>query len=204
MSERALPWIPPAAVMDGTSDDVVDAVATRDARLIEAARKDPDAYRHLVALYQGRVYATALRLTGNDADARDISQEAFLRAYKALARFELGRRFSPWICAITANAARDLLRDPVRRFLRYGLVQREVEARERSGERVLEDGQASAALARHLLKLKPKLREAVVLRYVSELSIEEVAEALGIGQSAAKMRIKRALEQLEALAANDR
>lgn len=182
----------------------MDAVAARDARLVEAARKDPEAFRHLVVLYQARVYATALRLTGSDADARDISQEAFLRAYNVLGRFQLGRRFGPWVCAITANAARDLLRDPVRRFLRYGLAAREEASRERTSERVLEDGEASTALMAHVRKLTPKLREAVVLRYVSEMSVEEVAEALGIGESAAKMRIKRALEQLSALAAFDR
>lgn len=190
--------------MDGTADDVVDSVAARDARLVAAALTDPDAYRHLVTLYQTRVYATALRLLGSPADAHDVSQEAFLRAYKALSRFQAGRRFGPWICTITANAARDLLRDPVRRFLRYGLLQRETTSSDRSAAGLLEDHEQSAALARHLMKLKPKLREAVVLRYVSELSVDEVALALGIGVSAAKMRIKRALEQLEALAALDR
>lgn len=189
--------------MDGTGDTAIDAVATRDARLVEAALQDPDAYRHLVTLYQTRVYATALRLTGSDADANDVSQDAFLRAYKALSRFDRRRRFGPWICTITANAARDLLRDPVRRFLRYGLMQGETASRERTSQRLLEDGEQSAALARHLMKLKPKLREAVVLRYVSEMSVEEVAAALDIGESAAKMRIKRALEQLEVIATRD-
>ncbi len=204
MSELALPSIPYGLAMDGTADDVVDSVVARDARLVEAALQDPDAYRHLVTLYQGRVYATALRLLGSAADAHDVSQEAFLRAYKALSRFQTGRRFAPWICTITANAARDLLRDPVRRFLRYGLLQGETTSGDRPAYGLLEDQEQSAALARHLLKLKPKLREAVVLRYVSELSVEEVASALGIGESAAKMRIKRALEQLERLAALDR
>src|SRR5690606_38584902 len=197
VSELALPWIPYGLTMDGSAADVVDTVATRDARLVEAALKDPNAYRHLVTLYQTRVYATALRLLGSDADAHDVSQDAFLRAYKALPRFQRGRRFGPWICAITANAARDLLRDPVRRFLRYGLLQREETSSDRPAPGLLEDQEQSAALAQHLLKLKPKLREAVVLRYVSELSVEEVAVALGIGESAAKMRIKRGLEQLE-------
>lgn len=204
MTAPALPWIPAHLAMDGTSDDVADAVATRDARLVEAALADPNAYRHLVTLHQARVYATALRLLGSEADAHDVSQEAFLRAYKALARFQKGRRFGPWVCTITANAARDLLRDPVRRFLRFGLLQRETMSHERSGHRLLEDEEQRDALAAQLMKLKPKLREAVVLRFVSDMSVEEVAVALGIGESAAKMRIKRALEQLEALAAHDR
>lgn len=195
MSTRALPWlsIDAAAVL---ADD--DAVAERDGRLVRAALDDPDAYRHLVALHQGKVFATALRLTGSEADAADVSQEAFLRAYKALGRFQQGRRFAPWVCTIAANAARDMLRDPIRRFLRFGFGHREEEARERTAQ-PLEADERRDALARDLLLLKPKLREAIVLRYVSELSVEEVADALGIGVSAAKMRIKRGLEQLESL-----
>lgn len=174
------------------------AVATRDGRLVEAALTDPDAYRHLVDLYQSRVYATALRLLGNESDALDATQEAFLRGYRALSRFRVGRRFGPWICTIAANVARDQLRDPVRRFLRYGLGHVETEAETRASDGV-ERSEREARLEAALRKLKPKLREAVVLRFVADMSIEEVADALEIGESAAKMRIKRALEQLEQL-----
>jgi RNA polymerase sigma-70 factor, ECF subfamily len=124
----------------------------------------------------------------------------WLRAYKALGRFQSGRRFSPWVCTIAANAARDLLRDPIRRVLRFGLTRRpEQSAAAEPSLAPLEEEQRRDALARDLSGLSLKLREAVVLRYVSALSVEEVAEALGIGVSAAKMRIKRGLEQLEAL-----
>jgi RNA polymerase sigma-70 factor (ECF subfamily) len=186
----------------GSKEGDLDAAAERDARLVKAALADPDEYRHLVALYQTRVYATALRLLGNEADARDVSQEAFLRAFRALRRFQLGRRFGPWICTIAANAARDLYRDPVRRFLRFGLTREEGEATERASDGV-EHGERAALLQKHLMRLSPKLREAIVLRYVSELSVEETAEALGVGVSAAKMRLTRALAQLEELAAKD-
>lgn len=177
----------------------MDADAARDARLVAAALADPNDFRHLVSLYQGRVFATALRLTGNEADARDISQEAFLRAFRALRRFEQGRRFGPWVCTIAANAARDFLRDPIRRVLRFGLVRAEGEATERASDGVEHD-ERERVLQRHLMKLSPKLREAIVLRHVAELSVEETAEALGIGESATKMRLQRAMEQLEKLA----
>lgn len=188
----------PLALAPGAELEAPDAVAARDARLVEAARRDPDAYRHLVNLYQARVYATALRLLGNESDARDAAQEAFLRGFRALGRFHLGRRFGPWICTIAANVAKDQLRDPVRRFLRFGLVRAEGEATGRASDGV-ERSERELRLERALSKLKPKLREAVVLRFIADLSVEELADALGIGESAAKMRVKRGLERLEEL-----
>lgn len=203
VSSSTLLLSPLALAQDGPSKEGArDAAAERDARLVKAALADPDEYRHLVALYQGRVYATALRLTANEADARDISQEAFLRAFRALKRFQLGRRFGPWVCTIAANAARDLLRDPVRRLLYVGTRDDDREATERASDRVDQD-EVVRELQAHLMGLSPKLREAIVLRYVAELSVEETAAALGIGVSATKMRLSRALAQLEVVVEDD-
>ncbi|MCP4501640.1 MAG: RNA polymerase sigma factor [Deltaproteobacteria bacterium] len=180
--------------------------AARDGRLIEAALANPADYRHLVELYQNRVYATALRISGNPSDAKDASQEAFLRAFRALERFEIGRSFGPWICTIAANVSRDQLRDPLRRLSRVAdwftgsdgsatsLLDKQKSPSRADITVDLEESRDFLAGA--LLNLKPKVREAVVLRFVSGLSIEEVAEALGVSESAVKMRIKRGLEQL--------
>jgi len=172
--------------------------AVRDGRLVQAALEDPSEYRHLVELYQQRVYATSLRISGNPSDAHDAAQEAFLRAFKALGRFELGRSFGPWICTIAANVSRDQLRDPLRRLGRVGdwLTEREKHKSPARADLTVDVNEQRDLLAGALMKLKPKVREAVVLRFVSGLSIEEVAAALDIGESAAKMRIKRGLEHL--------
>lgn len=182
------------------------AEAERDAQEVAAARADPMAFRHLVDRYQGRVYATCLRMLGNPSEAEDAAQEAFLRAYRALHRFEAGRRFGPWVCAIAANVARDQLRSPLRRLERMGLLfsrdrtpgSPAHEPRAAPPMDLVEVGEDRDRLADALLGLKPRLREALVLRFVSDLSVEEVAEALGIGTSAAKMRLKRGLDQLRA------
>jgi len=169
------------------------AEAEHDGELVQATLKNPAEYRHLVQRYQGRVYATALRMLGDPAEAQDVAQIALLRAYRALDRFEIGRKFAPWVCAIAANAARDHLRSPVRRLQSLGLWPgAEGAAPERKDAIEREDERD--ALAEALLELKPKLREALVLRFISDLSVEEVAEALGIGVSAAKMRLKRGTE----------
>jgi RNA polymerase sigma-70 factor (ECF subfamily) len=191
----SFPWVQ-AAPLDQASE------ADWDARAVQAAIDDPAAFRFLVERYQGRVYATALRMVGDAADAQDIAQESLLRAYRALDRFEQGRRFAPWVCVIAANAARDHLRSPRRRLQALGLwptADRAADDRQDPIERE----QERDALAHALLTLKPRLREAMVLRYVSDLSVEEVAEALGIGLSAAKMRLSRGTEQLRALLGDD-
>jgi RNA polymerase sigma-70 factor (ECF subfamily) len=173
-----------------------------DAHAVQAALAEPAAFRHLVDRYQGRVYATALRMVGDAAEAQDIAQEAMLRAYRALDRFEQGRRFAPWACAIAANAARDHLRSPRRRLQALGLWPTADRAAEDRPDPI-EREQERDALADALLQLKPRLREAMVLRFVSELSVEEVADALGIGLSAAKMRLSRGTEQLRQLLGDD-
>jgi len=169
---------------------------TGDAALVAAAREDGAQFRALVVRYQGRVFATALRMLGNESDARDITQETFLRAFKNLERFDLERPFGPWVCAIAANLARDELRRPLRRLRALAVFRASRDAAAPEPDAAIAASEEGAELAARLLELKPKLREALVLRYVSDLSMLEVADALGISESAAKMRIKRGLEQL--------
>lgn len=194
---------PPSAVarpvFDGRAWASQQSDVDRDARLVTAARENSTEFRHLVLLYQSRVYGTALRISGSEADAADATQEAFIRAFRALDRFELGRPFAPWICTIAANVSRDQLRDPIRKIARVSLS---VFGDRRSAPKTTDPDRGRDAkdlrdvLEVALLAIKPKLREALVLRYVSGMTMEEVAEALSIKESAAKMRIKRGLELL--------
>ncbi len=198
----SLPWFGLSLMGDAPRDE---ADLSRDARLVEAAERDPDDYRHLVQLYQPRVYATALRMLGEPSEAHDVAQEAFVKAYKALGRFEKGRPFGPWVCTIAANVARDHLRRPFRRLLQSGLSP--AQARKVEPVHLDEDQMAlddvRDDLAQALLQLPVKLRQALVLRFVSDLSVEEVAQALDIKESAAKMRLKRGLERLRELLPED-
>lgn len=184
-----------AVALSDTAAEGRDADAARDARLVAAALEKPDAYRHLVLLNQARVYATALRILGDESEARDVAQEAFLKAFRALSRFDGRRRFGPWICAITANVARDHLRMPFRRWFRTTEGSPVEVASEAPAD---PDDDRTGSVAAAILRLAPKLREALVLRYVAGLTVEEVAAALGIGESATKMRLKRGVEQLRA------
>ena len=83
--------------------------------LARARQGDLSAFEEIVGRYQRRVYGVALRIVRSHAVADDVAQEAFLKAWQALDRFELGRPFGPWVCRIAANLAVNHVRSPVAR-----------------------------------------------------------------------------------------
>lgn len=172
------------------------------AQLVEAAREgDPDAFAALVLATHLETFTLAVRLTGNEEDARDVTQEAYLRAYRALGDFRGEAQFSTWLYRITANCAATHLGR--RRRSRH-------EQLPDGGEAVVDlrsdtdpELRADATDLRDRLlvaldALPPKLRAVVVLRDVYELSHEAIAGELGISTTAAKVRLHRARARLRA------
>ena len=158
---------------------------------------DREAFAPLVERHREAVFHLACRMCGDHATAEDLAQEAFVKAYTRLDRFDpTAGSFRNWVLGICANLARTHFRS--RRRAR-ALAERAAEH-----ERMrIEDGQARAAegpdperIRQALETLPPGLRVAVVLKYMENLSVQEIAETLGIGESAVKMRLARGREQL--------
>ena len=171
--------------------------------LVLAAREgDRQAFDELVRRTYVDTYTLALRLTADEEDARDVLQEAYLRAWKGLPRFRGDAQFSTWMYRITANTS-------------YSLVKRRRRHRTEALDAVLnepvelradahpESAAESAALLDRLSlaldELPPKLRVLVVLKDVYGLSHEEIAQELGISVSAAKVRLHRGRKRLRDL-----
>lgn len=165
---------------------------------------DRDAFSRLVEAHKVPVFNLAYRMTGVYDDARDLAQEAFVRAFRRIRTFREGRRFFPWLYAIALNCIRDHERTAGRR--------KSSEVRDETGEGGPERGvpemeQAliageEANLVQNLLgSLHREMREAVILRFYQDLSFEEMAEILGVSQSAAKMRVYRGLQRMKELLA---
>src|SRR5688572_14019156 len=151
--------------------------------LVAAARDgDRQAFDELVRRTYVDTYTLAVRLTANEEDARDVVQEAYLRAWKGIKRFRGDAQFSTWLYRITANAAYTLVQKRRRRRTEpLETVDEPVEAAvgaqpEAAAESALLLEQLSAAVA----ELPPKLRAIVVLKDVYGLSHEDIAEELGI------------------------
>ncbi len=150
-------------------------------------------------------YNFALRLTHNDADARDLTQEAFIRVYRAWRSFQPGTSFVSWIYRIVTN----LYRDELRR--RKGRYQEEIPEdnapQEFSGARPLAvepiedlvESQFSETMSKALEALSPDQRQVVVLADVEEYSYQEIAEIVGCSIGTVRSRLHRARQQLRKL-----
>lgn len=168
-----------------------------DAALVaRAAEGDVDAYAMLVRRYYASCSRIAQRMLRDVADAEDAVQDTFLRAYRALHRFDQARLFRAWLLRILVNQCRThALRRKRRehRFPNDEIALRDTPATNGAG--TLEYDERSRVIAA-VETLEPILREAFLLKYVEELEYKEMAEITGASISALKMRVKRACEAL--------
>ncbi len=157
-----------------------------------------DAFDQLVKATYADVYTLAYRLTGNEEDARDVVQEAYLRAFRSVKRFRGDSRFSTWMYRITANCASSYR---TRRWkgrheqLSDDDTHRDERA-EADPEQMAEAGLLRDRVTAALADLPPVLRSVVVLRDVYDLPHEAIASELGITEAAAKVRLHRARRKL--------
>lgn len=170
--------------------------------LIQAARwGDQSAFAQLVTANQAMVYSLAYRMTGNPEDAADLTQEAFLNAWRGLGRFDGRSSFSTWLYRLTSNACIDFLRREKRRVALSMTLDEPEEDGERqadlpddrySPQRELERREAAEAVRRGLAALSPEHREVLILRELEGLSYTEIAQALDLEEGTVKSRISRA------------
>lgn len=174
------------------------AMTTEMDELVARAQDgERDAFDELVRRTHADTYTLALRLCGNEEDARDVVQDAYLRAYKGLKRFRGDAQFTTWMYRITANCSNTLMSKRAKH--RHDELPDTLEADDHLGDPVAQsDAMALRAdLAEALESLSPKLRAVVVLRDVYELPHEDIAAELGISETACKVRLHRARLQLK-------
>ncbi|MCI0633328.1 MAG: RNA polymerase sigma factor [Actinobacteria bacterium] len=181
---------------------MTDRVEGRPLEDVELARRardgDVDAYGELVERYREVAFRTAWLITRSSADAEDAAQEAFVKAYYALARFRKGEAFRPWILRIVSNEAKNRRRSTGRRerlALRLADDPGSGDAAP-SPEAAVLGLEARQALRAGLERLPDRDRLVVVYRYLLELSEAETASALGIRPGTVKSRLSRALDRL--------
>jgi RNA polymerase sigma-70 factor (ECF subfamily) len=164
---------------------------------------DAEAFGALVARHHERCLRIAAHLVGDRTDAEDAVQEALLRAYRHLARYEERERFGAWLTRILVNQCRTA-RARARRPLPPDVAWAEPwDATAPAADAAAHDAERRQVLARALDRLPGEQREAVVLRYADELSYAEMAAATGATAAALKMRVRRACQRLRALLTDD-
>ena len=170
-----------------------------ESELVERAKRgDAGAYGELVHTYQGIAFRTAYLVVGDAAEAEEAAQDAFVKAYRALARFRSGAPFRPWLLQIVANEARNRRRAAGRRAqlaLRAAADNPSGDAAPSPEAAVLET-ERHEALLEAVNALREEDRLVLACRYFLDLSEEETAAALGWPRGTVKSRLSRALGRL--------
>jgi RNA polymerase sigma-70 factor (ECF subfamily) len=162
-----------------------------------------EVFRALVEEHSRTVFRLAYRVTGNEQDAEDVVQEAFLKAYKHFGRFDSRASFSTWIHRIATNCSIDLLRRRSRRMgwggSGGGLEPEDLPSHRPGPEARARSLEVEATVAQALDALSPNERAAFILRHVEGLSTEEIAAALSLRTNATKQTVFRAVHKLRRL-----
>src|SRR5581483_6815586 len=177
--------------------DATDAAAV----LARARQGDGEAFRALVEQHSRSAFRLAYRITGNEQDAEDVVQDAFLRAYRQLGRFESRANFGTWLYRIVANCSVDLMRA---RQARHDMTRSEslddaIELPAQGGpgpDRLAQSAEIKRRVQAALGALSPLERAAFTLRHHEGRSIDEISRTLGLGTSAAKHSVFRAVKKL--------
>ena len=170
-----------------------------DLELIDLVRNgDDDAFRQLVERHSRAIYRSAYRITGNGADADDVVQETFLRAYRAIGGFDSRATFTTWLHRIAINCSLDLIDSRKRREGRIdaGEDLAMIASRDASPDRVVLSTEMQRAIAQAMSELTGNERTAFVLRHFEGMPLEEIGQILGTRLNATKNTVFRAVKKL--------
>ncbi|MYB17936.1 MAG: sigma-70 family RNA polymerase sigma factor [Holophagales bacterium] len=175
------------------------------ALVAEAIEGSEPAFRTLVERYQRPVFSLVLRMVRDRGIAEDVTQEVFVKAWLALARYDPRRRFASWLFKIASNAAIDQLRrkklpttsietsDPDQ----SSILDRIEDERSESPDTLVKRRELSSALEAAVAALRPEYRLVVLLRFREELPYRDIAEATGMPLGTVKTNLRRARREIE-------
>lgn len=194
-----------------TSQDAAAEDSEEDFRLVALAQKgDMSAFDELVIRHRGKIYAMIRNMVKNDADAWDLSQDVFIKAWQALPRFEGRARLSTWLYRISHNVVYDWVRK--RKMESAGELNDEIFDREKidssartapsfveSPDDALSNSELRAKIEAALSKLSPEHREAILLKDVQGLSYKEIADVMECSLGTVMSRLYYARQKLQTL-----
>jgi len=171
----------------------------------DAQRGDHDAFRQLVEYARVNVYRLAYDLTSDRHYAEDLSQEVFVKAYRALGTFRGDAKWNSWLYRITVNAFYDFAKSGMNKTIRYS-DNRDQDSEEneimKQGNSISPDASAEASIIQQdiekaLNRLSPRERSVFVLRHYHDLSLKQIAGTLEISDGTVKTLLFRAIRKLQ-------
>lgn len=153
---------------------------------------DKHSYKELVSRYQGLAYSLSFRVIKNSQEAEEVAQESFIKAYKALSKFDRRSKFSTWLFRIVYNTAISHIRK------RKNVETFEVEKHRAtaSDPKILEESDRKRYIKEAMDKLKPEDATVLTLFYLREHSIQEISEIMDIKESNVKIKLFRSRKKM--------
>src|SRR3954454_14919029 len=173
-------------------------------RIKQVIKGDQNAFGEIVEIYKDKVFQLAFRMLGNRHEAEDIAQEAFIRAYINIESFNINLKFSTWLYRIATNLCIDRMRKKKPDYFldaevagTEGLTMySQIPSNTPLPESEVESLELQDTVQKEILKLPDKYRTAIVLKYIEELSLNEISEILDLPLGTVKTRIHRGREAL--------
>ncbi len=164
----------------------------------QASQGDEQAFARLVEVFQVPVYNLCYRMLGEPAEAEDAAQEAFLKAFRGLHRYDPERRFGSWCLSVAAHECIDRLRRRRQSTVALNAVDEEVAFPDAAPgpESMLMRREQEQRVGQLLKRLSPLDRAIITLKYWYDMPLEEIAEDLGLTTSAVKSRLHRSRREL--------
>lgn len=168
-------------------------------RINEVLKGNQESYEEIVTMFQHRLYHVCYRMLSNQQEAEDVAQEAFIRAYTNLHTFDQKRKFSTWIFRIATNLCIDRIRKKkpdyyldanvpgTEGLTMYSQVAADTEMPEEEVEKM----EVQKRVQFEINKLSDKYRSVIILRYIEELSLQEISEILELPLGTVKTRLHR-------------
>ncbi|MGE8034906.1 RNA polymerase sigma factor SigW [Lysinibacillus sp. KCTC 33748] len=180
----------------------MDALVNK--RIKQVLKGDQNAFADIVSLYQHKLYQVCYRMLGNKQESEDITQEAFVRAYMNLHTFDQKRKFSTWLYRIATNLCIDRIRKKKPDYYldaevagTEGLdMYSQIAAGDQLPEEQIEQMELQDRIQYEIGRLPDKYRSVIVLKYIEELSLQEISEILDMPLGTVKTRIHRGREAL--------
>lgn len=173
-------------------------------RVEQVLKGDQSAYGEIVEIYKDKVFQLCYRILGNRHEAEDMAQEAFIRAYVNIASFNIDLKFSTWLYRIATNLCIDRIRKKKPDYYLDAEVSgtdgltmySQIASDTILPEDEIESLELQETIQREITKLPEKYRSVIVLKYIEELSLNEISEILDIPLGTVKTRIHRGREAL--------
>lgn len=174
-------------------------------RIAQVVKGDQEAYTDIVDFYKDKVYQICYRMLGNKHEAEDVAQEAFLRAYLNIHTFKQELKFSSWLYRIATNLCIDRMRKKKPDYYLDSEVAgtdgltlySQIPSNQRTPDQDVENIELADTIQKEISKLPEKYRSVIVLRYIDELSLNEISDILDMPLGTVKTRIHRGRDALK-------